>query len=376
MINKQLNIGFDAKRLFHNYTGLGNYSRTLVQNLAVHYPENNYHLYTPSLKNNKETSVFITSSNFQTHTANHVIKAWWRTRGIIRDLEKHQIDIYHGLSHEIPLGLSSTKIKSVVTVHDLVIKVYPDFFPWIDRQIYDWKFRHACENADKIIAISEHTKQDIIKFYQIPSEKIEVIYQTCQAQFKQILPEKERLKVAKKYQLSGDFLLYVGSINERKNLLSIVQALELLSPELRLPLVVIGSGKSYKKKVETYMADKKIEEWVKFVKIDFQDLPALYQQAKIFIYPSVYEGFGIPIIEALYSQTPVITTQASSLPEAGGDAAHYVNTPNAEEIADGIKKILSDEMLQEQMIKKGNDYIKKFDQELLSVQLMNLYHSL
>lgn len=373
---KSLNIGFDAKRLFHNFTGLGNYSRTLVQNIATNYPEHQYHLYTPILKKNEETSPFINPVHFQVHTAQKAFKSWWRTKAIIKDLQEQKIDIYHGLSHEIPLGLPSTKIKSVVTIHDLIFKVYPDFFPWIDRQIYDWKFRYACEHADKIVAISEHTKQDIIKYYKIPSDKIEVIYQTCQKAFKQILAEEERLKIIKKYQLPTEFLLYVGSINERKNLMSIVQALELLAHDIKLPLVVIGSGKKYKKKVQDYIAKKGLEKWVRFIKIDFQDLPALYQQAKIFIYPSVYEGFGIPIIEALYSQTPVITTRVSSLPEAGGDAAFYVNKPNAEQIANGIKKILEDDVFQQKMIEKGNLYIRKFDKKLLSKQLMDLYQKL
>lgn len=376
MNSKPLHIAFDAKRLFHNFTGLGNYSRTLVQNLAHFHPEHQYHLYSPKLNNHPETQAFLNSTKFYTHTANGTLKSWWRTRGILSDLQEQKIDIYHGLSHEIPIGIRRTPLKSVVTIHDLIFKVYPDFFPWIDRQIYDFKFKYACQKANKIIAISEHTKRDIIRFYNIPSEKIQVIYQTCQEIFKQRLSEEERLERLKKYNLPKDFLLYVGSIIERKNLLSIVQALELLPTDLKIPLVVVGNGKKYKQKVQEYIADKRLEQYVYFINIDFQDLPALYQQAQLFVYPSVYEGFGIPIIEALYSQTPVITTKVSSLPEAGGPAAYYVNEPKAEQIALGIEKILTKNSLQQQMIQAGNIYTQKFDKKYLSDELMNLYNEL
>lgn len=376
MNSKPLHIAFDAKRLFHNFTGLGNYSRTLVQNLAHFHPEHQYHLYSPKLNTHPETQAFLSPTKFHTHTANGTLKAWWRTRGILSDLKEHDTDIYHGLSHEIPIGIRQTSIKSVVTIHDLIFKVYPDFFPWIDRQIYDFKFKYACQKADKIIAISENTKRDIIRFYNIPEEKIQVIYQTCQEIFKEILPKEKRLQGLEKYNLPKDFLLYVGSIIERKNLMNIVQALELLPTDLKIPLVVVGSGKKYKQKVQEYIAAKKLEQYVYFINIDFQDLPALYQQAQLFIYPSVYEGFGIPIIEALYSQTPVITTKVSSLPEAGGPAAYYVNEPTAEQIATGIEKILSHHHLQEQMIQAGNIYTENFDKKYLSDKLMGLYRKL
>lgn len=374
--NLMYRIGFDAKRLFNNFTGLGNYSRTLLRNLAEFYPDNAYFLYTPRVVKNEETQFFLNSPLYHVQLPKGQPKAYWRSWGVQRDLRKHKIQLFHGLSHEIPFGINKSKIKSVVTIHDLVFKHYPAHFPWLDRQIYDSKFRYACKNADKIIAISESTKKDIIEFYNIPAEKIEVIYQSCHERFMQEKSPKAIEAVLKKYQLPADYFFYVGSLIERKNLLGIVQALELLPNDLKLPLVVIGDGKAYKLKVQEYIARKGLQKQVIFIKADFDDMPALYQQARIFIYPSVYEGFGIPVLEALFSQTPVITSNISSLPEAGGANSCLVDPTQPEQIAEGVQKILRDDAFRKNMVEKGFDYAQQFKGEPLTEQLMALYESL
>ncbi len=369
-------IGFDAKRLFNNFTGLGNYSRTLLRNLAECYPDNAYFLYTPQVTKNDETQFFLNSPLYSVHLPHGGFKAAWRTWGVKRELRKHKIQLFHGLSHEIPMGIQKTGIKSVVTIHDLVFKHYPDHFRWTDRQIYDFKFRYACEHSDRIIAISESTKRDIVNFYNVFPEKVEVIYQSCHERFMQEKPPKAIEAVLKRYQLPSDYFFYVGSIIERKNLLGIVQALERLPPDLRLPLVVIGDGKAYKQKVEAYITQKGLQKQIVFIKADFEDMPALYQQAKIFIYPSVYEGFGIPVLEALFSKTPVITSNVSSLPEAGGSGSLLVDPTQPEQMAVGIAKILTDEAFRNNMIEKGFAHAQQFRGEPLTGQLMNLYEKL
>lgn len=368
-------IGYDAKRLFNNLTGLGNYSRTLLRNLAEFYPDNAYFLYTPKVIKNDETQFFLNSPLYSVHLPRGGFKSYWRTWGIKRELRKHKIQLFHGLSHEIPIGIQRMGIKSVVTIHDLVFKHYPDYFPWMDRQIYDFKFRYACKNSDRIIAISESTKRDIIEFYNIPAEKIEVIYQSCHERFMQEKPPKMIESVLNKYNLPEDYFFYVGSITERKNLLGIVQAIELLPDDLKLPLVVIGEGKAYKTKVQEYIARQGLERWFLFIKADFEDMPAIYQQAKIFIYPSHYEGFGIPVLESLFSKTPVITSNVSSLPEAGGPDSWLVNPAKPAQIAEGIQKILTDDAFREQMIEKGFAYAQQFRGEPLTEQLMELYEA-
>lgn len=372
-----LRIGYDAKRLFHNFTGLGNYSRTLVKDLQRFYPENQYHLYSPSAPSNPRTQDFHQSNHLSIHTSTHAIPAYWRSSGIKKDLQKDQIQLFHGLSHEIPMGLKSTKIRSVVTIHDLIFKSQPHLFPFVDRQIYDFKFRYSCQNADRIIAISESTKRDIIKYYKVAPEKIEVIYQTCHEQFKQEVTEEKKAEVQLKYNLPNEYLLYVGALIERKNLLGLIQAMEMLPDSLGVPLVVIGNGEKYKAKVKEYLVGKDIEKNILFLDdFSFLDLAAIYHKALALCYPSFYEGFGIPIIESLFCKTPVLTSRTSSLPEAGGSGAIYVDPRHRESISNALEKILDDDTYGEQMAIEGYAHVQQFRSEPLAEQIMGLYKNI
>ena len=381
-----MNIGFDAKRAYQNSTGLGHYSRTLITSLAAFYPNNNYYLFAPKI-----TSAFNTSGFKNIHTISPQsfpstsFKSMWRSNWVKTDLLKNGIAIYHGLSHEIPVGIANTGIKSVVTIHDLIFERYPEQFNPIDRVIYRKKFIYACKNADKIIAISQQTKQDIIDFYKIPEEKITVCYQSCNPAFNEIVSEEKKEAVRQLYNLPADFYLYVGSIIERKNLLLICKALTQINSAL--PLVVIGEGGAYKQKVKTFIAENGLESRVIFLsenptakssasfKSSF-DFPAIYQLATAMIYPSTFEGFGIPVLEALCSRLPVITSNVSCMPETGGDAALYVNPANVDEMANAMQTVAADIDLRKKMIAKGIAHALKFTPQKTAESVMNLYKSL
>jgi glycosyltransferase involved in cell wall biosynthesis len=372
-----LRIGFDAKRLFHNFTGLGNYSRTLLANLATYYPEHAYFLFTPKINPQEETHFFQNDPLFSVQTPKNKFAPLWRMQGILKDLQKHKIQIYHGLSHELPIGIQKTKIKTVVTIHDLLFKRFPKQYKAIDRSMYNGKFRYACQNTDQIVAISEATKRDIVQYFSIPPKKIEVVYQSCHERFMQTKSESSIQAVLERYKLPSTFLLYVGSIIKRKNLLGIVKAMKGLQPEFQLPLVVVGGGKGpYRREVKSYIAAKGLRDKVFFIHPKSEDLPALYQQASIFLYPSFGEGFGIPILEALYSKTPVITSNISSLPEAAGPDAYLLNPAEPEAITHAIEGILGDSEFRQQMIEKGYLHAQQFRGEPLTHQMMSLYQQL
>ena len=368
-----LKIGFDANRLFNNTTGLGNYSRTLVCKLKKQFPENNYFLYTPKVIRNNETESFFNGDYNIIHP--QTMPGWmWRSAFLSNDIKKEKLDIYHGLSHELPLGIQKSATCSVVTIHDIIYKFHPEDFPWFDRKVYDFKFRYACNNSDRIIAISESTKTDIMLHYGISEDKISVIYQTCNDAFKQGVTEEQISEILQKYKLPEQFLLYVGTINQRKNLLSIVEAIHQLGDKLKIPLLVIGNGKEYKEKVLDYIKKHNLDSKIVFAPyIQNSHLPAIYHRAKIFVFPSRYEGFGIPIIEALYSRTPVITSKVSSLPEAAGPGAHYIDVDDPSTIADGIHKILSSPDYYKQLANNGYDYVQQFNDETSVRRLMGLY---
>ena len=381
-----MNIGFDAKRAYHNGTGLGHYSRTLIDSLAKFYPEHEYYLFNP-----KSSSTFYLPELKNIHEVlpdgfpASLFPSAWRSSWVKKDLKKYTIDLYHGLSHEIPLGIKNTKIKTVVTIHDLIHERYPEQYNTVDVKIYNKKFRYSCENADKIIAISNQTKQDIIEFYKIPEEKITVCYQRCNPIFSKEISEEEKQRIKKFYDLPEKYFLYVGSIIERKNLLSICKALLRLN-DINFSLVVIGDGGKYKQEVKKFISENSLRNKVIFLSKhknansksfrSAKDFPAIYQSAIAMIYPSTFEGFGIPILEALFSRLPVITSNVSSLPEAGGDAAYYVDPLNAHEIAKGMKKILYDEQLREILIQKGITHAQNFTQEKCATEVMNVYLTL
>jgi glycosyltransferase involved in cell wall biosynthesis len=345
-----MNIGFDAKRAFHNGTGLGHYSRTLIRSLSDYHPEHQYYLFNP-----RHSSEFeLKGNNLQeivpTDFLSRLFSSAWRSSWVKKDLQRLKIGLYHGLSHEIPVGIERTGIKSVVTIHDLIHERYPEQYNAIDVKIYSKKFRYACEHADKVIAISEQTKRDIIEFYKIPEKKITVCYQSCNPAFGDKVSEEDKKKIKEEYDLPEQFFLYVGSVIERKNLLNICKALFLLRNELDIPLVVIGDGGKYKQQVKDFITQNGLQSKVIFLSEyekartspSFRSakvFPAIYQSAIAMIYPSFFEGFGIPVLEALWSRLPVITSSVSCLPEAGGAGAYYVNPGSAEEIASGMKNI-------------------------------------
>jgi glycosyltransferase involved in cell wall biosynthesis len=366
-------IGYDAKRLFNNFTGLGNYSRTLLHNLVTYYPEETYFLYTPKVVRHPETQFFLNSAMFTVRQPQPLQKLFWRSSRIKSGLRKDRIDLYHGLSHEIPLGIDRTGIPAVVTIHDLIFKHYPEHYAYFDRQVYDYKFRYACEHATGVIAISESTRQDIVRWYGIPEEKVKVIYQSCGDQFMQEKSPETIREVLRHYKLPVDYLLYVGSLIERKNLLGIVEALALLPKDLQLPLVVVGQGDAYREKVLRRASSLGVADKLLFTRIAYADLPAVYQQARVFLYPSYFEGFGIPVIEALYSKTPVVTSNVSSLPEAAGPDSALVPPDDYAAMAAATASLLTDTAAREEAVSKGWQYVQRFQGEPLSKELVQYY---
>ncbi|RZK63538.1 MAG: glycosyltransferase family 1 protein [Pedobacter sp.] len=370
-LNIKLRIGFDGKRAANNLTGLGNYSRSLIEALSKQFPETQYLVYSPKVKSSRQIDAFFEAENIKLKLPINGTFLW-RSLNILKDLLRDKVQVFHGLSHEIPFAIQHTKIKSIVTIHDLIFLRYPQYYKFIDRKLYEWKSRSACKRADRIIAISEKTKADIIEFYGINPEKIEVIYQSCDDSFKTAFPQTTLDKIRTTYKLPQKYLLNVGTIENRKNLKLIVQALKDVNEEYKL--VVIGKKTAYFKEVEKEIKLLGLSNRIIFLtNIPFEDLPGIYQMASVFVYPSFYEGFGIPIIEALYSGIPTIAASGSCLEEAGGPDSIYVNPNDPEGLSTAITRVLSSSTLQNEMKEKGLEFVQKFNSPLVTRQLMNCY---
>lgn len=375
-----MRIGFDAKRAYQNYTGLGNYSRDLLKGVLEMAPEHDYFLYAPKITNHPSVKFVGQYNNVTVATPqtqlDKTFKGLWRSINLEKTLTSDSIDIFHGLSNEIPRIGNGSTIKYVVTIHDLIFKRYPRHYKAIDRKIYNTKFKYACKNSNRIIAISEQTKRDITEFYGIRSEKIDVIYQTCHENFKKVYSDEIKQHIKEKFHLPSEFILNVGTIETRKNLYGIIQAT--LSMKNDLPIVVIGKKTKYFNFLKVQMQKLNIDEKrLIFLKnVSVEELPAIYQMASVFVYPSFFEGFGIPIIEALNSETPVITSNGGCFAEAAGPNSKFIDPDDPEEIGEAIDLILEDSSLRQNMITEGKKYAARFEPEILTSQLLNVYNSL
>jgi len=268
-------------------------------------------------------------------------------------------------------------VKKVVTIHDLLYLDFPEDFPWIDRKIYDLKFRRACKIADKVIAISQATKTDLIERFRVAEEKIEVIYQHCDPQFfiqpkrKSILQLKDRLK------LNRPYFICVGSFSHRKNQQNLIRAFAQSQYRDEIDLVFVG-GKNRTAENCHQLADQLgISKNVHFLHtVDQQDLLRLLYGSFSVIYPSIKEGFGLPVIEGLAAEKSVITSIHTSCHEAGGEAVHAVDVLSINELKSAMDKIISDEPYRLKLEKSARDRALKFHPNKEMPKLINLYQNL
>jgi glycosyltransferase involved in cell wall biosynthesis len=368
-----MRIGFDAKRAFNNKTGLGNYSRFVLEVLLKYHPEHQYRAYTPKNNRNLFSGFPEELAILPKSALDKKLSFYWRYATITKQLRDDKIDIFHGLSHEIPQGLQKANIRSVVTMHDLIFERLPGLFKPVDRLIYRHKFKSACSRADVIVAISEQTKRDLIEIYSIDPERIRVIYQDCNPLFKQHVDDKISRGIVQEYGIRSDYIVSVGTLEERKNQLRLVEAFAQL-PANNFQLVLIGKATSYTAKIREFIKHADLEKRVLILEnVPTHHLPALYQQAAVFAYISIYEGFGIPILEALHSGTPVLSAKGSCLEEAGGPGGLYADPLNVADIGEQMQKMITDQLLRNNLVSAGKEYIKRFTGAEIAGELVNLY---
>jgi glycosyltransferase involved in cell wall biosynthesis len=371
-------IGFDAKRFFNNFTGLGNYSRFVVDALSRFAPENQYLLYSPKIRDHPEFSEILSRPNIGVVTPPRLYQilratSLWRTWGISREKNTRDLDVFHGLSQELPVDLPPG-VKKVVTVHDLIYMRYPELYQAWDVAIYKAKIKSACRQADRILATSFQTKEDIVKFLAVDADTIDVVYQGCHPNFKKSFTAEQIRVVKTKYKLPQHYILNVGTIEARKNVALLIKALARLPKDTQMHVVIIGRPTAYKQEIIRQAQVLNVVDQVIFLHdVSFEDLPAIYQGARVFVYPSFFEGFGIPIVEALESAVPVIAATGSCLKEAGGPASFYFNPQHDEELAAQLTKVLSDDQLRLQMVLAGKKHAAHFQPDVIAAQLTAIY---
>ena len=362
-------VGIDAKRIVRNGTGLGSYGRTLVNDLIrLGDSDMQLRLYAPDEGRDDLRGQIIEGAEFcyPKGRPSALRKAWWRSRSIVADLQRDGVTVYHGLSGELPMGLRKAGIRGIVTIHDLIFMRHPEYYHFLDTKIYEWKFRQALREADHIIAISERTRQDILELGGAEyADRISVIYQSFAPRFSGIVAEERKAAVRERYKLPQRYVLNVGTIERRKNLALAVEAVDLLPQDVHL--VAVGRQTPYVRELPHS------ERLHLLSGVPDDDLSAIYAQAETFVYPSRYEGFGIPIIEAIAAGLPVVACTGSCLEEAGGPYNRYVGPDDVIGMAEALKMSLRGSRGRQERIQRSREYIRRFEGNDVAQQVAALY---
>jgi len=351
-----MNIAIDTQTTLGQKSGFGFYVKNLVENLSKVGLKNEYLLISPRSKKDLSTPE----------------RWWWDQVGFPRQARKERVDLIHQPCFSAPVFY---KGKIVVTCHDLISVFFPQNLPLFSRLFYSRWMPYSYRAADIIIASSEHTKKDIISLLKIPEEKITVIHLAASKDFRPIRQSKKIKKVQRRYKTSPDYILHVSTIEPRKNLPFLVRAFALARREgIDSNLVITGKKGWYYDDLFRLVTDLHLEKKVIFTGyVADDDMPALYSGAKAFVFPSLYEGFGLPPLEAMACGTPVVSSTTSSMPEVI-DQAGILISPHDEMLwAKSIVKVLKDKGLAKTMSGWGPRQAKKFSWEETARKTIEVY---
>ncbi len=286
-------------------------------------------------------------------------KKLWTLIGLSKVLSKYKLDVFFSPTHYLPFRTSS---PSVISILDISYLYFPGLFK--KKDLYQLKLwgRYSIKKAKKIITISNFSKNDIIKMYKVNPDKIAVVYPGIKENLGSNNSNLDMKDLKDKYGIASSYILFVGTLQPRKNIVKLIEAFSKLEEKIELVIV----GKKGWQFDEILDAPKKygVEGRVKFLdSVTDEELPNFYKNAVCFCLPSLYEGFGLPILEAMQYGCPVATSNISSLPEVGGDAAVYFDPEDSEDIAKSLKSLIQDPKLRDKLIKRGHEQVKKFSWE-------------
>jgi len=360
-----MQIGLDAKRAFYNNTGLGNYGRGLIHSLSDYQPDIDLHFYAPKRKDIIEESILNLGN---THYLKGPLKNFNRFFNLSTKIKKQKLDIYHGLSNELPLKISKAGVKSVVTIHDIIFLKLPQYYKPVDRKIYYYKTLYAVQNADLIITTSKQTLNDLENEFGCGNKCI-TIYQHLHAHSLPTLNQDQALKNM------GEYFIYVSSFEKRKNHLTLIKAFSEISNQTDKKLVLVGRKKETFEKCQLLIKELNLENRI----ITYADatqslLNTLLANAAAFIYPSLYEGFGIPLLEAMSKGLPIACAKIPVFEEIAQKSAIYFDPLSVNELKKAL--ILIENKSETEKFKKFiNEILPEFSAQKHALSLANAYQS-
>jgi glycosyltransferase involved in cell wall biosynthesis len=348
-----MRIGFDAKRFYQNASGLGNYSRKLIADLHQFHPSWELKLFVPKLIENTSESIVYPASNSKL----------WRTWGMGKSITNEKIEVFHGLSNELPFDIPQN-IRKVVTIHDVIFRQFPDYYPFFDRNIYHLKTSFALSKADKVIATSEATASEIQKYYKVKEGKIEVVYQAVDAEF---------YKHSSHFLNKEKYFIYTSSFTKRKNHLTLIQAFELSKKQHDWNLKLVGLDGEMTAVIQNQINQLGLQDRVEVILNVQQDqMFELMKNASAFVYPSLLEGFGIPLAEAAAVGLPMAVSRNAIFTELAGDSALYFHPNDERELASQLVLLTNDET-RIQQLQKRSILLNKIDSKRIVDQMTALY---
>lgn len=360
-----MRIGIDVCLLGSQRTGMANYTRGLVSLLPEVAPQHEYFLYS-----NRGTGLQF-SENTPVHHRVDVAFSWlpgsfWLSGRCATLLKRDNLDVYWSSGPLLPLGLP-TRVRKIVTVHDLAWLRFPHTTTLYNLLVQKLCAKRAITTADQIVAVSRSTQHELIATFGVPTEKTRVVYAGVSLEHKPQDPAKAAEYISAKYDVPTKYLAAVSAVGPRKNFRVLIQALRILKSrgKLQCPLLIGGpiETKSSNLFREVEAADLTQND-IRFLGyLPIEDLPAFYGGAQVFLFPSLYEGFGIPPVEAMACGTPVIASNAQCMPEVLGQAAILESPGNAGGFADAIVTVLEDEKLRQSMRTAGYERVQQFRYE-------------
>jgi glycosyltransferase involved in cell wall biosynthesis len=369
-----MRIAIDIRKI--NEFGIGTYIWNLVRNLAA-IDERNEYLLIGSNRNFHELGP-LPPNYKQLYQPEE--DSWWRHHITIPfAVQRQNVDLVHVPHHEAPFFSPS---KLLVTIHDCVHLLFPqeDSSKFRNYRSY-LKTKRVVESAKHVLAVSKSTKEDLMNIFELPESKISVVHNALDERFAFSHTADERKHVLERYQLKDPFVLYAGKIRPHKNLNRLIEAFAVLKSELiedekykNLKLIIIGDELSKHQYLRLTVIRSGAQQDVRFFGfVPYPILRVFYQSATLFAFPSLYEGFGLPPLEAMANRTPVLASNTSSLPEVLDDAAVLVNPENVFDIARGMKLLLFDEVLRQKLVQKGVDQVAKFSWKVAAQNVMETY---
>lgn len=361
-----MRVGFDASRVFdRERTGTENYSYELLHALGRLDKQNEYLVYTRGVVRTREFGIF---KNFQ-----FINISWpllWTQAGLALRTWKDKLDVLFIPAHTLPV-FKRPGLKTVVTLHGLEYEYLPQYYKFPQKHYLTWSTRFAVEKADRIIAVSEFTKNDLLTRWGTQAQKIKVVQEGVNIKrYRKIIYSSKLKQILSKYNISHPYVLFVGVVQPRKNLVRLIEAFSIIKDSCKskgkggLNLVIAGKlGWMY---AEILKAPQKygVKDRVKFLGfVKEADLPALFKQALVYIQPSLTEGFGLPVLEAMAAGTPVIASRSGALPEVVGEAGLFTDPLSVLEMANSLRLVIENRNLREELVGRGYKRVKKFTWE-------------